>query len=56
MAKIECPLYQRKIEDTQCFDISMVVEKMAPERTIDKQVLSIKNYREICIKCPNHRD
>lgn len=56
MTKINCPLCQRKIEDTDCFDICMVAEGLAPERTINKQVLVVKNYRKICVKCQNHRD
>ena len=49
-----CPILQREISDSECFDISMVAERMAPERTVSKEVRSIENYKEICLKCKDH--
>lgn len=49
----ECPLIG-KIEEEICFDINMVVDELAPERTISKEVIKIKNYKEICKNCKYH--
>ncbi|WP_352400136.1 hypothetical protein [Anaerotignum sp.] len=53
---IKCPLLEREIDDGTCFDITMVAEHMAPERTAPKEATEIKGYREICLNCKNHRD
>ena len=37
--KIDCPLMKEKIDDGICFDISMVAEQMAPERTAPEKVI-----------------
>lgn len=47
---------EKKIDDVICFDIHMVVEGVAPERTAPKKVIQIPEYRDICLKCPNHRE
>lgn len=47
---------EMKIEHSLCFDISMVSEGMAPERTIDKKIRESPNYKEICMRCENHRN
>ncbi len=56
MAMIDCPLMGRKIDDGICFDIHMVVEGVAPERTAPEEVIQIKDYKDICMRCPNHRE
>lgn len=56
MAEVNCPLMGKKIEDVICFDIHMVVEGVAPERTAPKKVIQTPGYRDICLKCPNHRE
>ena len=53
--KIDCPLMKEKIDDGICFDISMVAEHMAPERTAPKKATRTENFRQICLDCPNHR-
>lgn len=53
---IRCPLLEREIDDGICFDITMVAERMAPERTAPQEATKIDGYREICLNCINHRD
>lgn len=53
---INCPLLSKEIDDGTCFDISMVAEKMAPEYTALQEAVKIPDYRNICLKCKNHRD
>lgn len=53
--KIDCPLMKEKIDDGICFDISMVAEQMAPERTAPKKAIKTEGFRQICLDCPNHR-
>lgn len=56
MKKVNCPLMGKEIDDGICFDIHMVVEGVAPERTAPKKAIKTSGYKEICIKCPNHRE
>nr|DAJ09612.1 MAG TPA: hypothetical protein [Caudoviricetes sp.] len=51
-----CPLMEMEIEDSLCFDISMVSEGMAPERTVDTKIRKIRDYKEICKRCKYHRN
>lgn len=54
--KIKCPLLGAEIEDEICFDIHMNVEGLAPDWTIPEAVRKVTGYKEICLKCPNHRE
>lgn len=54
--KIKCPLLGTEIEDEICFDIHMNVEGLAPDWTIPEAVRKVTGYKEICLKCPNHRE
>ena len=54
--KIKCPLLGAEIEDGICFDIHMNVEGLAPDWTIPEAVRKVTGYKEICLKCPNHRE
>ncbi|MBS4932377.1 MAG: hypothetical protein KH020_13875 [Clostridiales bacterium] len=54
MSNFMCQILQREISDSECFDISMVAEKMAPEDTVSKEVRSVENYKEICLRCKEH--
>lgn len=56
MAKVNCPLMDGDIDDVICFDIHMVVEGEAPEYTAPKKAVRVPGYKEICLKCKNHRD
>lgn len=56
MKKVSCPLIGRDIEDTVCFDIHMVVEGMAPQRTAPKEVVQNPDFKKICLGCSNHRE
>lgn len=56
MKKVRCPLLEADIDDVICFDIHMVVEGGAPEYTAPKKAVQVPGYRDICLKCPNHRD
>lgn len=54
--KLRCPLMDEYIDDGVCFDIHMVVEGLAPLRTVPKGVQENEKRREICINCPHHRN
>ncbi len=56
MTEVTCPLMDECIDDTICFDIHMVVEGMAPERTVPEKATRTNKFKEICLKCPNHRE
>ncbi len=56
MKKVDCPLMGEAIDDVICFDIHMVVEGGAPESTAPKKAIQTSGYKEICLKCPNHRE
>lgn len=56
MAKVNCPLMDGDIDDVICFDIHMVVEGGAPEYTAPEKAVQVPGYRDICLKCKNHRD
>lgn len=56
MKKVDCPLMGEEIDDAICFDIHMVVEGSAPAYTAPEKAIQIPGYKDICLKCPNHRD
>lgn len=56
MEKVKCPLMEDAIDDVICFDIHMVVDGGAPEYTAPKKAVQTPGFRDICLKCPNHRD
>lgn len=56
MKKVDCPLMGEAIDDVICFDIHMVVEGGAPESTAPKKAIQTSGYKEICLKCLNHRE
>lgn len=54
--KIKCPLMETEIDEGTCFDIHMNVEGLAPDWTIPDKVLKKSDYKQVCLKCPNHRE
>lgn len=56
MKKIDCPLMESDIDDVICFDIHMVVDGGAPEYTAPEKAIQVPGYREICLRCPHHRE
>lgn len=56
MAKVKCPLMEEIIDDAICFDIHMVVDGGAPEFTAPEKAVQTPGFKEICLKCSNHRD
>lgn len=56
MEYYECPILKKKIEDSICFDISMVAEGIAPPRTAPTAAISVENFKEICLNCKNHKE
>lgn len=56
MKKVNCPLMSGEIDDVICFDIHMVVEGVAPEYTAPEKAVRVPGYKDICLKCKNHRD
>ena len=51
-----CPLMEEAIDEGTCFDIHMVVEGIAPLRTVSKKVQENEKRVEICNQCPHHRN
>lgn len=51
-----CPILKTIIEDSTCFDISMVAEGIAPLRTAPESAISVDDFREICLKCKEHKE
>ena len=56
MKKVNCPLMDELIDDVVCFDIHMVVEGLAPDFTAPKKAIQKQGFRDICLKCSNHRE
>lgn len=55
MRMVRCPLLSQDIDgDDLCFDIAMVAEGLSPKSEAPDEVLAIKNFKEICLACPNH--
>lgn len=54
--KYICPLTGKKITYKECFDISMVVEGLAPAFTIDEKVKpqNLDECKDACLACENH--
>lgn len=52
---IMCPLINEKIDEGYCFDTSMVAEGLAPKTTAPENMVNLENFKEICLKCKNHR-
>lgn len=51
-----CPILESVIDDGLCFDICMVAEGVAPERTVPNEVTIKPNMKEICLKCRYCKD
>lgn len=52
---VRCPLLNQDIDgDGLCFDIAMVAEGLSPKSEAPDEVLVIRNFKEICLACPNH--
>jgi hypothetical protein len=54
--KFICPLTGKEITYEDCFDISMVVEDLAPEYTIDERIKpqNIDECKGRCMTCKKH--
>ena len=51
-----CSLLNTEIDNNGvCFDISMVVDGMADKTEAPREIFKIKNYKEICMNCGNHK-
>lgn len=51
-----CSLLNTEIDNNGiCFDISMVVDGMANKSEAPREIFKVKNYKEICINCSNHK-
>ena len=52
-----CPVFQRQVDDDDCFDMSMVAEKTTPGRFLPKDLRPedfTDDKKEICLKCKYH--
>ena len=56
MKKFNCPLMGAEIDEAVCFDIHMVVEKVAPKWTAPEKAVQTPEFESICLRCPNHRE
>lgn len=56
MAKIKCPLMNKEIENERCFDICMVAEGLAPERTAPEEAVKMPDFKNICLECEMHKE
>lgn len=54
--EIMCPIFKKTIDDALCYDIHMVTEGLAPDWTVPKRVLLVPEYKEICMRCKNHKE
>lgn len=53
---VMCPLMEEEIDAGICFDIHMVVERIAPKRTAPKKIYEKDDYEDICNNCKYHRN
>ena len=53
---VTCPLMDMEISAGECFDMHMVVDGWAPEYTAPEKARKKEGYKDICKKCPFHRD
>lgn len=52
---VTCPLFDyKKIDVDICLDTIDVCDRMIKECYLPEEVRPIKNYKEICKKCPLH--
>ena len=56
MVYYDCPILKKKIEDSICFDISMVAEGIAPRWTAPDDAVIVDEFERICLNCKNHKD
>ena len=54
--EVRCPLYNKQISCSDCFEICMVAEHMAPRRLLDDEIKKKQNFENICMNCENHRE
>lgn len=52
--EFECPLLKKKIYDTDCYDINMVITGMIKENVLEDKI-NKKEALEICKKCKNNQ-
>ena len=50
-----CPILECSIDEGLCFDICMVAEGVAPERTVQREA-NKPNMNEICLECKYHKN
>ena len=51
--KVKCPLMNGKeIDDFDCMEYSDIANRLIKEECLPGE-LKIKNWREICVNCPN---
>ncbi len=54
--KFLCPLMDGKqIHEDSCYDICMTTEGLILPTGLPDVILSKKDYKEICLKCPHHQ-
>lgn len=49
-----CPIVNKDIEDIECIVTVDCADGILKPSVTDEKFTNIKNWREICLKCPNH--
>lgn len=50
-----CPLINRNIDEYECFEVHCVVNHEVKPVIGPVDAYKKADFREICLKCPNHR-
>lgn len=54
--KLKCPLIDREISDTVCFEICVAVEGSTKMSSVPEVKLSREEAQKICFKCKNYKE
>lgn len=52
--KIMCPILNKEIEDYDCMEYATIAEKLMKPGKRHIEFTKKENFRERCMKCPNH--
>lgn len=53
---IMCPIVGEEIEDGNCMEVTACADRYMKPSVIDSRFTDIKNWREVCLNCPNHME
>lgn len=52
---VRCPITGNEIDEETCFDIHMVVSRVAPKNTAPSDIYKNPDYKDVCLHCRHHR-